>query len=548
MIVAISVAAAVLVIGVIIGCVLLSNSADSGLILEGVSVAGVDVGGMTKTDAISAVRLATGNTYTTQTMVVKIEDHSAELTPTITGAKLDVEAAVEAAYNYGRTGNRSEQQQQQQTAQTSGYIVDLEPYLNLDAAAIRLSLNGLGSHFVGTLSQSTWEITTNEDDKQVLVINIGTPEYALDLQWLYDQVMEAYSKNLFLVEADCPSKEPDPVDLDTIYAEYCTAPVDASWDEEASVFIEEADGYGFHLEETRQLLENAEYGSTVEIIFDTIKPAVTVEELSKELFADTLASYTATDKSSDANRNVNLDLACKAINGIILYPGDVFSYNDTLGPRTPENGYKKGPSYAGDETLMTYGGGICQVSSALYYCAMVADLEIVERYNHGFTTNYVPLGMDATVDWDSRTDFKFSNNTDTPIRIEATANGGSVTVKLIGMDDKDYYIKMEYKVIRSTPYGTTHEYMKENNSEGYRDGDVIEEGYTGYVVETYRCKYDKETDSLISRDLEAESTYRMRNQVVCKIEGSSGTGSGGIGSGNASESNDDTQLPADPNE
>lgn len=522
MLISICCVAAVVLIGVILGCIYLSGTPDNGLILDNIFIAGVEVGGMSKEDAISAVNLATKNTYTKEAMVVSVQSHTAELTPQLTGAKLDVEGAVNAAYEYGRTGSRAQQKRELAALEIAEYHVPLEPYLNLDSDAIRVMLNGLGSHFVGTLSQSIWNVETAANGAQSLVVTIGTAEYALDLQQLYNQVMDAYSSNVFQLEADCPMKKPDPIDLDAIYTEYCTAPVDAIWNTQTGTLTKDIDGFGFDLQATKKLLEEAEYGSTVTIPFGTIKAQITSENLFATMFPDTLGSWTATNKASDNNRNTNLKRACESIDGIILNPGQQFSYNKALGPRTKENGYKIGPSYVGDETEYTYGGGICQVSSALYYCVLQSELQVDERSNHRFAPGYVPLGMDATVSWEYL-DFVFTNNTDKPIQILATADGGSVTVKIMGIDTRDYTVKLEYKVVETTPYATTYKTMSENNSDGYRDGDVITSGYTGYVIKTYRHKYNKTTGLLIQEDDSARyiatSTFKPRDEVKCKIEG-----------------------------
>lgn len=525
MLISICCVAAVVLIGIIIGCIYLSGTPNNGLILNNIFIAGVDVGGMSKEDAMSAVNLATKDTYTKKTMVVSVQSHTAELSPQLTGARLDVEGAVNAAYEYGRTGSRQQQKRELAALETAAYHIPLEPYLNLDSDAIKVMLNGLGSHFVSTLSQSVWNVET-VNGTQSLVVKLGTPEYALDLQQLYNQVMDAYSSNVFQFDAQCPTKYPDPIDLDAIYAEYCTAPVDAVWDAKTGTYTEDVDGFGFDLEDTKKLLTESAYGTTVTVTFRTLKADVTVESLSASMFPDTLGSWVATDKTSDKNRNENLKRACELINGMILEPGQQFSYNEALGPRTKENGFKIGPSYAGDETEYTYGGGICQVSSALYYCTLQAELQIDERHAHRFAPVYVPLGMDATVSWDYL-DFKFTNNTDSPIKIYAVADGGSVTVKLLSADKREYTVKLEDKVISSTPYSTTYKTMSENNPEGYRNGDVITPGYTGYVVETYRIKYNKSTGLQIQEDEDTRyittSTYKSRDEVKCKIEGSTTT-------------------------
>ena len=107
-------------------------------------------------------------------------------------------------------------------------------------------------------------------------------------------------------------------------------------------------------------------------------------------------------------------------------PGDTFSYNETIGDTTIENGYKVASVYENGKTSTGVGGGICQVSSTLYSAVLYADLKVVERRNHSLTVGYVPKGQDATVSYGS-IDFKFANNTDYPIKISSAANGGTVT-------------------------------------------------------------------------------------------------------------------------
>ena len=163
------------------------------------------------------------------------------------------------------------------------------------------------------------------------------------------------------------------------------------------------------------------------------------------------------------------------------------------------------------------GGGICQVSSTLYCSTLLADLEIVSRTNHGFPVNYINYGMDATVSWRSP-DFKFRNNTNYPIKIEASVSGGYVNVQILGTDEKDYYIEMSYVVSETYKPETEYKDFKPDNPEGYKNGDVIEEGTTGYLVKTYKSKYDKATGVLISKDFVANSRYKTVNKVVARVE------------------------------
>jgi vancomycin resistance protein YoaR len=242
------------------------------------------------------------------------------------------------------------------------------------------------------------------------------------------------------------------------------------------------------------------------------------------------------EADSDADRNTNLRLACEAINGLVLFPGEIFSYNEALGERTAERGYKPGPSIENGKMSTTIGGGICQVSSALYYCTLIADLEILERESHRFAVNYVPLGMDAAVSW-GYLDFRFKNNTNYPIRIEATADGGTVNVSLVGTDEKDYYVEMEYEVKATYGYDTLYETMAQDNEEGYKNGDYIVKPHTGYLIHTYRCTYKKgtATKELIAKEAEAITKYEKCDAVICVISDGTTEDTPGIGNGNVTE-------------
>ncbi len=498
------------------------------VILDNISVAGVDVGGMRQADAIEAVKAATRDTFGIKAMIVQINEDRIEI-PGNCVSSFNVRGAVRAAYKFGNSGSAEKKKQEQNIALTQGYSVDLIPYLNIKESAIRSYLEQLGKNYNTALNQSQYQVT-GEYPEQVLVVKLGTPEYGLNLNDLYNQVLAAYSRNRFLVEASCGMIPPEPIDLEAIQKEYYKAPVDACFNAENYEVIEGTDGYGLDLENAKKKLDNAAYGTTVQIPFGKLPPAVTGESLKALLYRDTLATYTAkTDSNSD--RDINLQLACNSINGIVILPKDVFSFNDTLGERTATKGYRPGPSFSGGKTVMTIGGGICQVSSALYYCVLLSELDVLVREGHSYYPGYVPLGMDATVSWGSK-DFRFRNTSDYPIRIEAEATGGSVTVKLIGTDTRNYRVELEYEQISKTDYSVSYETYPKNNPEGYKNGQYIIEPYTGYNVKTYRVKYNKATGEQTARDYIEQTEYKVRNGVVCRIEGSADSG---IGGGNISD-------------
>ena len=186
-----------------------------------------------------------------------------------------------------------------------------------------------------------------------------------------------------------------------------------------------------------------------------------------------------------------------------------------VGERTAEKGYREATVYYAGASVPGLGGGVCQVSSTLYYGALYADLEIVDRHLHQFAVDYVPLGMDATVQW-GYLDFQFRNNTDYPIRIAASVHDGYVDIALIGTDTKDYYVEMDYVVLEEIPWQTVEKVITDGS---YQSGQVITTPYTGYVVETYRYKYDKETDQLISKEYVAASDYDKRDREIAVTQG-----------------------------
>ncbi len=482
---------------------------DGILKMKTVTIGGISMNGMTKAEAKQALRDVSGQ-LCGESMVIQVVDSTLELSPLYTEIQPDTDQAINTAFREGATG-----------------VFDLVPYLNLNTDTIRSAVDSLGTQYNTSLSQTVVEITgecpsldanaTSSEQGMMLTITIGSPEYGLDTDILYQQVLDAYNNGILAVTGQCSELEPETPDLDAIYAQTHIAPVDAAMDPKTFDISPDRYGYHFDLESAKAKLTNAEYGETLEFSFQKISPAVTAAELSSKLFCDVLGSAKTPYKGKDTNnRNTNLAIACEAINGLVLLPGETFSYNDTLGERTAEAGYKEAPSYVGGLTVDTLGGGICQVSSTLYYSTLFADLEIVERHNHGYVSDYIDKGMDATVTWEGA-DLRFTNSTNFPIRIEAYRADGYVNVQVIGTDERDYYVKMSYKVREYTPFDTVYEEYPPDNPEGYTDGKVIVTPYNGYIVQTYKEKYNKATDELISSDKWTYDVYKKRDQVICKI-------------------------------
>ncbi len=136
--------------------------------------------------------------------------------------------------------------------------------------------------------------------------------------------------------------------------------------------------------------------------------------------------------ASQANRNNNMQLAANAIDYTIIENNNVFSFNNIVGPRTEDRGYKSATIFVGKEKEQGLGGGICQISSTVYMAAKKAQLKILERYPHSMPVTYCSRDDEATVSW-GYLDFRFQNNTGNAIRIEASCTGGIVKVIIYQM-------------------------------------------------------------------------------------------------------------------
>ena len=506
---------------------------DDGLIYPNVSAFGVDLSGMTPEEAVAAIHEKTDNTFPVQSLTITLPDTVLTLTPEQTGVSLNVDGLVLMAYGYGRTGNRWENTQARAEAALTSHEVDTAPFLTISEGGIRQVVDKAAAAAASTLTQPTATVTGETPDLNLsykkamektdvvhkqLVIVMGTPDRSLNTEALMETILERYYANDFTpIDFSYDVTEPDALDLDALAAANTIAPVDAVLDESDYSITHEVLGYGFDLESLKALVSAAGEGETVTVPFGYLPANLTWESIDATLFKDVLGSV-STNHTNDSNRNTNLKLACKAMNGKIIRPGETFSYNETLGQRTEKKGYKPAGAYMAGKTVETVGGGICQVSSTLYYACLKADLEIVERTAHGYTVSYMPYGMDATVSWGSL-DYKFKNNTDYPIRIEAWVSGGQVHVKLIGTDTKDYYVKMTYETVEGPVEGkTVYEDYKWDNKEGYKDGDVIQTAYTGRTVKSYRVKYSKATDEKLTSTYEATSRYKSRDKIIARVE------------------------------
>ena len=320
-------------------------------------------------------------------------------------------------------------------------------------------------------------------DTSITVVK-GASAVQIDSDKLYTTIKEAlvsgnYEPIKYTAES-VDGADADEIDLQGLYDTIFEEPVNAVYDPKTKQAAAHVTGRSFDVAAAQKLWDEAKNGDQVVIPLILTEPEITTDKLNSMLFADVLAQKSTTLTGSSAARINNITHAAASINGLVLNPGEEFSYNKALGQRTAASGYKAAGAYSGGQVVQEIGGGICQVSSTLYYCTLISNLEITERSCHYFGVAYLPAGLDATVSWPTP-DFKFKNSSEYPIKIAASVDKSKnvISVQIYGSNPNGIRVEMT-----TVPFTTTG----------------------GFGAVSYRNVYDK-NGNLISSKKEASSTY-----------------------------------------
>ena len=277
----------------------------------------------------------------------------------------------------------------------------------------------------------------------------------------------------------------------------------------------EVDGLTINEEELDSKLKEAIDGiinceETVSIEPEITKADVTAEDLSK--ITGVMGSFSTSYGTSSEGRSSNIELATRKINGTIIMPGETFSFNDVVGPRTEEEGFKEAGTYVGNKVEPGIGGGICQVSTTLYRAVMRANIRSTERTNHSMAVGYAAPGLDATVAY-GYLDYKFTNTYDFPIYIQGITGGKVVTYNVYGdpsaLNGKTY--DMASDILETLPPETK---VVEDNT--LDEGTEVNEGggMTGYKTIAYQITYENGVE--VEREIVSRDTYAKVDVVVKK--------------------------------
>lgn len=474
-------------------------------ILKGVYINTIYVGELTKEDAVLKMNDEIASLREKE-IILKIGEQEFKYTYSDLGLSY-VNTLVSNAYEYGRSGNII----------SDNYTI-LSSYFGKEhfvsegfmIESARLDIVVL--EMLESLKNSTLDDSYVVEDNKIIItkghdgVSIKTEELKLKIE---EMINSNSLKGVLEVPADIGLA--NRIDIEELYNEIYVEKVEASYKAgETFEVIKEVEGISFDKLKAKEAYENALDDETVEIKLIKDTPKVKVESLNDVLFKDVLGEFTTTYDVSYTARVTNLQVAAKNINGTILYPGDEFSYNEVVGERTAERGFKKAHVFAGGKVVDGLGGGICQVSSTLYNAVLLANLEITSRTAHMMHTGYVKPSFDATVVYGS-IDFKFKNNRETPIKIEATVKNGKAVVKIYGMKkENDPVVELESVILQTIPYTTVTDYdstMNEGTSK------VTQSPMNGYVSEGYKILKDAKGNQ-ISRTLISKDSYKQTSKIV----------------------------------
>jgi vancomycin resistance protein YoaR len=174
---------------------------------------------------------------------------------------------------------------------------------------------------------------------------------------------------------------------------------------------------------------------TASLRLKQIRADLTTAEAERLGIRRRISTFTTDMGTSSSNRIHNVQLMANYIDGTVIKPGDTFSFNDRVGPRTAERGFREGQMIIGSLLLPAIGGGVCQTATTLFNNAFELGLPIVERHNHSFYISHYPLGRDATVSWGGP-DFVFKNDLKTGILITTSYTNSTLTFSFYGTDPK----------------------------------------------------------------------------------------------------------------
>ncbi len=269
----------------------------------------------------------------------------------------------------------------------------------------------------------------------------------------------------------------------------------------------ESTGMTFSAEKFPQSVEAAlTSGEPVKI--PVIESPKRIPDAELEKIKAVVSRFSTKFNAGQISRSSNIRLAAQSIDGLVLMPGDTFSFNDHLGQRTRAKGYKEAGVYVSGRHDIDVGGGICQVSTTLYNSLLMGEVKIDYRSPHSLPVPYVPLGRDAAVSFPNP-DLKFTNNFDTPIALSASYSPGVLEFRVLGATKNPREVKFESRLLSSWSNG---EKIVHDPSLAFGERKVQDRGGSGRKVQTWKVVYEGGVE--VERIDLGTSTYRGGPVIV----------------------------------
>lgn len=410
-------------------------------------------------------------------ITLKLNDFEYKIRPKQIEFKPEIEKTVKDAYNFGRNKNIFK----------NNYDI-LGQYFKLKKIPMTSNFNkelydGVLKDLISKIPGQVKQPSYNIEDKTLFVYP-GEEGLVLDNEKIKNKIIERFEGKTEenVIEIPVSKVAPNKIDIEQIYNEVKKDPVDASYNKETKEVTIEENGIDFDisLDEAKKIfLENKD---EYQIPLKIIPPKITLNDLDLPIFDNTISTYSTTYNAGLAGRTKNLKLAASRLNGLILKPGETFSYNRAVGKRTIAAGYQNAAIFSGGKVVDDVGGGVCQISSTLYGAVLNANLQVIERTNHGMQTSYSKPGIDATVYYGSL-DFKFKNNRNVPIKLYASVSGGKVVVSIKGENPEGEKANISTEILRVIPRKLI---VKEDPNMEIGKEVVQQGGADGKEVRTYK--------------------------------------------------------------
>lgn len=481
------------------------------VIVNGVSIKNIDVSNLTMQEAKAKIEEALNIELNTP-LKLTTDEYETTLNTNQIEFEYDIAKAVEKAYSVGRTGNII--QNNYEILRVAFFGEEITPEYTYNKDTLNYIVESIESKIPGLVVQATHYregaeliiipgkdgIKVNKEEFKAYILNKIVEQNALE-------ILE--NKNNTIVKIPIEKTKADSIDIERIYSEIYTEPKDAYYEENLFKIYAEVEGVDFAISKEEAKTIVATVAEEYRIPLKLTPANKTINDIGTEAFPYLISTYTTRYDASNLNRIQNLAIATGKINGTVLMPGEEFSFNQIVGKRTIEEGYKDAKIYQDGKVIDGLAGGICQISSTLYNAVIKANLEIVERRNHSFTTSYVKAGRDATVVY-GVIDFKFKNTRTYPIKIEGSVGSGVAEFNIYGIkEETEYSVDLSPIVTASIPY-TTQYIPDATLAPGQQV--VVQAGGNGCKVTTY--KETKLDGKFVSREIISTDTYQPMKAII----------------------------------